>query len=130
MSFWKSLLGICDTEKATAGWTASEGAVHIDLDAVPSLREPGAAVRLEGASLSRRLLIVHGRDGEYRAYENRCTHMGRRIDPDADGSGLRCCSVSHSRFDPDGRPTAGPAGKPLTSFVVRRDGNRLRVNLS
>jgi nitrite reductase/ring-hydroxylating ferredoxin subunit len=93
------------------------------------LRRPGGAARLEGTPLPDRLLVVHGTDGRFHAYVNRCTHMGRRIDPAEAGGELRCCSVSHSRFGYDGQPAAGPAKKSLTVLPVRSDGDRLRLTL-
>jgi nitrite reductase/ring-hydroxylating ferredoxin subunit len=129
MSFWKSVFGICETPVQEAGWLVTDGAVFVDLEKIPALREPGAAVRLEDPSLPDRLLILHGRDGEYHAYVNRCTHMGRRLDPGGPGAALRCCSVSHSEFARDGQPAKGPARKPVTVLPVRREGNRLRVAL-
>jgi nitrite reductase/ring-hydroxylating ferredoxin subunit len=129
MSFWKSVLGICETPPLTRGWYVESGEAVLDLDAAPALRRPGGAARLEGTPLPDRLLVVHGTDGRFHAYVNRCTHMGRRIDPAEAGGELRCCSVSHSRFGYDGQPAAGPAKKSLTVLPVRSDGDRLRLTL-
>jgi nitrite reductase/ring-hydroxylating ferredoxin subunit len=129
MSFWKSVLGICGTPVQETGWSVADGNLLVDLEKIPALREPGAAVRIEGQSLPDRLLILHGRDGEYHAYVNRCTHMGRRLDPGGPGAALRCCSVSHSEFAYDGQPAKGPARKPVTVLSVQPEENRLRVTL-
>jgi nitrite reductase/ring-hydroxylating ferredoxin subunit len=50
------------------------------------------------------LLVFHGDDGQYHAIENRCTHMGRRIDMMPGSHTIECCSVSKSTFTYDGRP--------------------------
>lgn len=129
MGFWKSVFGICETPALEAGWSVVENAVLIDLERLPALLAPGAAVRLEGSPLPDRLFVLHGRDGVFHAYVNRCTHMGRRLDSGGTAAPLRCCSVSHSEFTYDGHPAKGPARKPLTVLPVRREENRLRVEL-
>ncbi len=71
---------------------------------------PGSGVRLEGKGLDPRLLVFHGDDGQYHAIDNRCTHMGRRIDTIAGSGTIQCCSVSKSTFTYDGQPVG--EGRP------------------
>jgi nitrite reductase/ring-hydroxylating ferredoxin subunit len=108
--------------------------VTVDLARAPELAEPGGAMRLEGAPLSgdplgERLLVVHGLDGQYHAYRNRCTHAGRRLDPNASTPTVRCCSVGQSLFGYDGRLITGPASGNLTVYPVELEDERLRIEL-
>ena len=83
MGLFKRILGICETPKPKDPecWSIVGEQVEIDLARAPELGEGQGAIRLEGKGLSERVLVVHGSDGSFHAYRNRCTHMGRRIDP-------------------------------------------------
>ena len=85
-------------------------------------------MRLEGRALSRRVLIVHGVDGQLRAFPNRCTHAGgRRLDPVPGESVIRCCSVGQSVFDYEGRRLSGSAQEPLTPLRVQSQSGKFVV---
>jgi len=55
--------------------------VTIRLAEATALATVGGAVRLEGKGLASSVLIVHADTDEYLAFENRCTHGGRKLDP-------------------------------------------------
>ena len=131
MGLFKRIFGICETRPpANEGcWKHSKGEIEITLDMAPELSEPGSAVRLERRGLPDRILVIKGDDGNFRAFKNRCTHMGRRIDPVEGSSSLKCCSVSGSLYDNSGKKLLGPAKKPLTPYKVRQEENRLIVFL-
>ena len=80
-TFWQRLFGLPATpQPADSGcWAFSGGKVVIDLGMAPELQKPGGALRLEGKGLLRRLLVLHGEDGGFRAFHNRCTHLGHRL---------------------------------------------------
>ncbi|BBO76632.1 hypothetical protein DSCW_40490 [Desulfosarcina widdelii] len=132
MKFFKRLLGICETAPPNDphAWTVSNGIVSINLARMPELNTPGSAVRLEGKDPAHRLLVFHGDDGQHHAVSNRCTHMGRRIDPIAGSKIIQCCSVSKSTFTYDGKPVGGAAKKPLQTYPVDREGDTLTITLS
>jgi len=132
MGLLKRILGICETQPpADAGcWQVKEGQVEIELARAPELSAPGGAVRLEGQGLPMRVLVVHGPDNRYLAFHNKCTHGGRRIDPLPGTDQVRCCSVSKSTFDYEGRVVSGPAKGPLTPFPVTAEGGALRIAIS
>lgn len=132
MGIWKRIFGISDTFRPQDpdSWKVEGEQLILDLQRLPELHAPGGAVRLEGKSLARRLLIVHGNDGAYHVFENRCTHMGRRLDPLEGREQVRCCSVSKSTFDYEGKPVSGAARKPVHTFEARETGGRLVVNLT
>ncbi len=116
----KRILGICETPLAdTESWRMSGSQILADLKKIPALSKPGNAVRLEGKGLSARILLVHGTDGNYHAFVNKCSHMGRRIDPMSGENSLCCCSVSKSAYTYDGKVISGPAKSPLRTLPVQ-----------
>jgi len=131
MGLLKKLLGICETSTPVNEdcWKYSNPNVEIALELAPELSEPGSAVRLEKKGLPERILLIKDHAGSFRAFKNRCTHMGRRIDPVRDSSNLKCCSLSGSLYDSEGNNLSGPAKKPLNPYSVRHEDNRLTVFL-
>jgi nitrite reductase/ring-hydroxylating ferredoxin subunit len=130
-SIWQRIFGICATQKPQDEecWTYSEELLTIDLSRVPELSQPAGAIRLEDDKLPERVLIIHGDNGKYYAFKNRCQHMGRRLDPVPDTETVQCCSISKSTYEYDGRAISGPAKKPLTIYPMDIDNGKLFVNL-
>jgi len=120
----KRVLGISATPPAPEGsWRVEDSRAVLELAQAPALAAPGGAYRLEGQGLAARVVVMAAADGGWRAYVNRCTHAGRRLDAHAGGAGLMCCSVGRSTFDLAGGNTGGTAKKPITELAtVERDG--------
>ena len=130
VGFFKAILGICQTPPLDAGlWTAEGSQVTIRLDKTAALIPVGGATRLEGKGLVSSVLVVHAGGDEYLAFENRCTHGGRKLDPVEGKEELRCCSVNHARFDYQGNKLSGPAKGSLKKYAVERRGEELVVTL-
>jgi nitrite reductase/ring-hydroxylating ferredoxin subunit len=132
-TFWQRLLGLPATpQPADSGcWAFSGGKVVIDLGMAPELQKPGSALRLEGKGLPRRLLVLHGEDGGFHAFHNRCTHLGhRRVDPVPGTRTIQCCSVNKSTYSYDGATLRGPAPGPLTAYPATLEGQRLVIKLA
>ena len=130
IGFFKAVLGICETPPLDAGlWTAEGKRVTIQLGGAAALAPAGGAARLEGKGLASSVLIVHAGGDEYLAFENRCTHSGRKLDPVEGKEELRCCSVNHSRFDYQGSKLSGPAKGPLKKYAVEKRDEELIVTL-
>jgi cytochrome b6-f complex iron-sulfur subunit len=128
--FFKAVLGICETQPLDGALWTSEGAeVTIRLGEAAALAPVGAAVRLEGKGLPSPVLVVHAEGDEYLAFENRCTHGKRRLDPVEGKRELRCCSLNHSRFDYDGNVLSGPAEGSIKRYPVELRGEDLVVTL-
>ncbi len=109
-------------------WSLSDGKITLDLNQAPELLKPAGAVRLEG-NLPVKVLVVHGEDGQYRAYENKCTHAGRRIDPVPGTETVQCCSLNCATFDLDGNKIAGPAKKTLKTYPVNVANGKLLIEI-
>jgi nitrite reductase/ring-hydroxylating ferredoxin subunit len=133
MGIFKRIFGICATQvPANSGcWSYSGGKLEVNLDKAPELSQKGGAIRLEGPSLPKRVLVVHGRDGEFHAFPNRCTHIGhRRIDPVPGEDKIRCCSVGKSTFDYSGKLLSGSAKESLEPLALESDGSKLVITVS
>ncbi len=130
-SFFQRILGKCVTSlPADPGcWTYSEGVVTLDLQRAPELSKPGAALRIEGEGLPKRVLLVHGDDGQYHAFCNQCSHGGRRLDPVAETGTVQCCSVGKSTFTYEGRLVFGSAKKDIAAFPLREEDRKLLIDL-
>jgi len=129
MGLLKRIFGICETKPPSDAtcWRYSGGKIEIELERAPELSNRGGAIRLEGRELPERVLIVNGDDGNYHAFKNKCTHMGRRIDPVNGHGAVRCCSLSKSTFNYTGETISGPAKGPLTSFKVESEDGKLII---
>ena len=94
-----------------------------------------ATFRLERAGRTVSGFVVNY-EGQYRAYVNRCPHVGTPLDlwPNEffteDGRAL-ICSTHGALYEPiSGRCTAGPCvGDRLTALPLALDGDALVVNL-
>lgn len=131
-SLFQRLLGIPATTKPLdpGCWTYSDGKVTIDLKGASELQKPGGAIRLEGRSLPERLLVLFGEDGQYHAFQNRCTHVGhRRLDPVPGTNTVQCCSVSKSTYNFEGIKVHGPTPKPIRTYLTETEGDRLIVTI-
>lgn len=132
MSILSRIFGICSTKPPADGgcWRVTGGNVEIDLSKARELDSRGGAIRLEGGGLPLRVLVMHGNDGEIYAYRNKCTHIGRRLDPLTGSPHIQCCSVNKSTWDYDGASISGPGREPLTRLPVERVDSRLIIGTS
>jgi cytochrome b6-f complex iron-sulfur subunit len=131
MGLFRAIMGICETPPLDGElWTPEGNRVTISLGEGTTRIPVGGAARLEGKGLVSPILIVRAGEDDYLAFENRCTHGRRRLDPVEEKEELRCCSVSHSRFDYQGNKLSGPAKGPLKKYPVEKRGKELIVTLN
>lgn len=131
MSLFKRIFGICETPLPQDGgcWSLVGDRIEIDLQRAPELQETGQAIRLEGANLPERLLVLRGSDGKFHVFKNRCSHFGRRLDPVPGKQEVRCCSMGQSTYDYSGNVKSGSARDAVEIFAVRLDQDRLIIEL-
>lgn len=113
-------------------WAYSENILTLDLSKLPEIGALGGAVRIEGEDLPNPILVVLGEDGNYYAYKNVCTHLGRLIDPLAGTMKLKCSSMickERSTYDYQGRVHSGYAEGPLKKYRVALEGDQIIVAL-
>lgn len=131
MSIFKAILGICDTKPLDEGsWEAADGKATVSLEKAAPLADKGGAVYLKGKGLEKPVLVVRGDDNQLYAYQDRCTHGGRKIDPVPGQGKLKCCSVNHSTFDYSGKPLSGPAKHDIKRYETEETGGKLVIKLS
>jgi nitrite reductase/ring-hydroxylating ferredoxin subunit len=132
-SIWQRLFGISATDKPQdeGGWHYASGQLTISLDRVPELTRKGSAVRFEGKRLPVRVLVVFGEEGQYQAFQNRCTHLGhRRLDYVPGTETVQCCSVNKSTYTFDGGKIHGPAPHPIPTYPVAVGEGELRISIA
>jgi nitrite reductase/ring-hydroxylating ferredoxin subunit len=132
-SFVQRILGKPATElpKMSDCWSYEAGKITIDLTKSPELQVPGGALRLEGSNLPVRVLVVYSENHGYRAYLNKCTHIGhRRLDPVPGTDTVQCCSINKSIFESGGDKISGPASHSVITFPVEKDQDNLVVLIS
>jgi len=110
-------------------WSVSNGKILVELSQVPALTKSGGAVRLEGG-LPTEVLVVHGEDGRYRAFDNKCTHFGRCVDPVLGTETVQCCSINTATLDYDGNVLDGPAKAPLQTHPVTVEDGKLVIEIA
>ncbi|MGA2401632.1 MAG: Rieske 2Fe-2S domain-containing protein [Syntrophobacteraceae bacterium] len=110
-------------------WTYSDRKLVIELKRAPELSLEGGAIRLEGKNLPDRILVIHGDDGVYHTFRNRCKHMGRRLDPVFGDQTVQCCSINKSTYSYDGEVVYGPARKPVETFAIQVTDGKLFILL-
>lgn len=112
-----------------ASLTAGEKQLTVDLAHAPSLDTPGCAARIQLPDRALDILVVRTGDNEYKALGGQCTHAGRPLSYVATRRLLQCNNFGHSLFDLEGAVVKGPAEKPLKSYTVMQQDNRLRITL-
>lgn len=131
-NWFQRILGLCATPRPVDDgcWHLADGKVIVELPRAPELQEPGGAMRLEGKGLPVRLLVVCGPDHRFHAFRNRCSHVGRRLDPLPGEARLQCCSVGRSTFDFKGASLAGPGKRAIGVYPVLERDQQLVIDLS
>lgn len=130
-NFVQRILGIPQTGVPSRAdcWRFEDGKLVLDLDRAPELAEAFGAVRIEGKGLPHSVLVMRDGQGLYRAFRNKCSHGGRRLDPVPGTESLCCCSVGRSTFSYDGKPLSGAAEKPIDALAVEVREARLLIQL-
>lgn len=128
MEFLKALAGMCRTDVLSPDlWEFDGDKATIVLSEVSQLKNPCGAVYLSGKGLKDPILVVHGDDGQFHCFSNRCGHMGRKLDPVPGEPILRCCSVSHSTYDYQGKVVSGPAKEVIQVYQSREHDGKLTI---
>ena len=130
MSIFKAILGICDTKPLSGNlWSLEENKVRVKLSQMPEPLQKGGAVYLKGGGLTQPVFLLRTEDDRYLAFDDRCTHFGRKLDPIPGEAKLRCCSLFHSTYDLDGKNITGAAKSPLTRYTVEQSDGDLIITM-
>ena len=120
-NIFQRILGIPATKPpADPGcWGFEDGEVKIDLSKTPELSAPFGAIQLESEALPTRVMVMQDGSGAYRAFENKCAHAGRKLDPVPGTETIQCCSMGQRTYDYQGNVLSGEDQnvKPLSVLV-------------
>jgi nitrite reductase/ring-hydroxylating ferredoxin subunit len=130
-NIFQRILGICATKKPSneGCWTFDEGKIVVDLARAPELSNINGAIRLEAKKLPERVLIIKGEDDRYYAFQNRCTHARRRLDPMPGMQQVQCCSIGKSIYDYNGKIISGLAKDDIRTYPVIVENGKLMITL-
>ena len=82
-------------------------------------------------NLASSLRLNKGEEGQYQAFQNRCTHLGhRRLDYVPGTETVQCCSVNKSTYTFDGEKIHGPAPQPIPTYPVAVGEGELRMSIA
>ena len=131
-NIFQRLFGKCATQppQDASCWKFENGQVIIDLAKASELAQSGRGIRLESEEPPVNLLVIRGDDGSYYAFENKCAHGGRKLDPVPGGGTVQCCSVGKSTYDYNGKVLKGAAQEDIVSYPVRSEDGSLYITLS
>lgn len=130
-SFFQRLLGKPATHEPADSecWVYENSCITVQLDRLPELAEPGSGVRLEGKTCPERILLIRGDNGAYYAFQNRCTHGGRRLDPVPGAETVQCCSIGKTTFDYEGHRLAGSGKENIPFYPIQMQDNELTITI-
>jgi len=130
-NLFQRILGIPATAllEDKSAWSFSGNTIVVHLERVPALHERGGGIRLEDDGLPERVLVIHGNDGAYHAFRNRCGHGGRRLDPVPDDETIQCCSVGKTTCGYSGEVLSGSSKKPTHAYRVDAEPGKLTIHL-
>ena len=129
LNFFQRLMGRPLTQLPANNdfWSYENGQITLELSKAPDLSTPSGAVRLEGKGLPKNILVVFGEDQQYHAFQNKCTHGGRCLDPIPGTQTVQCCSLGKSTFDYSGKLISGSAQTDIEVLDVQRENGELRI---
>ncbi|MFV9631046.1 MAG: Rieske (2Fe-2S) protein [Methanosarcinales archaeon] len=130
-NIFQRILGICATKKPSdeGCWNFEEGKIIIDLARAPELAMVNGAIRLEAKEIHERVLVIQGDDSRYYAFQNRCTHGKRRLDPMPGMQQVQCCSIGKSIYNYNGKIISGSAKDDIRTYQVTVDNGKLMITL-
>ena len=130
-NIFQRLFGICATRVPANSncWQYADGKIAIDLNHAPELFQLGSAIRLEGKNLPERVLVIHSIDGSYHAFQNKCQHAGRRLDPVPETGTVQCCSIGKATYDYSGKLIHGSAKGNIKIYDVQTDSGIITITL-
>ena len=130
-NIFQRIFGIPATAKPSTpdAWAMEGKRLVVDLARIPELTAPEGAIRIEGGDCPERVLVFRTADGGWRAYRNRCGHVGRRMDPVPGTETIQCCSVNSATYGYGCDKLDGPGDKPVVAYEVEEKDGKLFIAL-
>lgn len=115
-------------------WELDGDSLIVNLDRVDCLRDPGGSGKLNiGDQLNgdeTKIIIIHQREEEYKAFADCCTHGCRELNYLHDKEQLECSSFGKSAFTLNGKVIKGPAEAPLKTYSLQKTDNRIIIDIA
>ena len=115
-------------------WELDGDSLIVDLDKVDSLREPGGSGKLTVADRANgdetKIIIIHHKEEEYKAFADCCTHGCRELNYLYDKEQLECSSFGKSAFSLNGKVIKGPAEDDLKTYSLQKTDNKINIKIS
>jgi nitrite reductase/ring-hydroxylating ferredoxin subunit len=115
-------------------WKLDGDDLVIDLEKVESLIKTGGSGKLTVDDRvngnEKKIIIIHHKKGEYKAFADYCTHGRRELNYIHDKGQLECSSFGKSTFSLQGPVIKGPAEEPLETYNLLHAGNKIKIELS
>jgi Rieske Fe-S protein len=123
----RTVVGPALGAKSTSWWPAATMSDLIDGEPTPvTIRR----AQTDGyrQTVNREVVFLIRTNDQVTALSSTCTHLGCRVDWDADAAVLKC-PCHGGRFDRNGVVTAGPPPAPLAKFPTRIESGQVMVEL-
>lgn len=104
--------------------------IVINTEKVPELLNEGRAVKVIDPRLKDSIIIANTGGKGFAALSIACPHNGFEVEYIHDQKIFKCISVSRAEFARDGEVLNGPPRKPLASYPIRRQDDRLIVTIA
>lgn len=129
-NIFQRLFGKCITGKPgdSSSWQLKDGDLIIDLSKTPELEKEYSGLRFENDDI--RVLVVKFEDNELIAYENKCLHAQRRLDPVPGTDTIQCCSMGATTYDKEGNVLCGNVEGKVKRYEISTDDKILTVHLN
>lgn len=97
----------------------------LTIDSVRDIVAKGSEVLRFG---SEPVIVIHTREGQFKAFSARCTHLGCIVHFQSQGWQHFYCNCHGSEYDVNGVNIAGPAPKPLPPYRVQLQDTSLVIS--
>jgi nitrite reductase/ring-hydroxylating ferredoxin subunit len=103
--------------------------IVIDTGKAPELLNEGCAVKIIDPRIKESIIIANTGENGFAVLSIACPHNGFEVEYLHDRKIFKCISVSRAEFACDGQVLSGPPRKPLTSYPIRRQNDKLIVSI-
>jgi len=104
--------------------------IVIDIGKAPDLLTEGNAVKIIDSRIKEAIIIANTGQNAFTVLSIACPHNGFEVEYKHDQKIFKCISVSRAEFAFDGQVLNGPPRKPLTSYPIRRQDDKLIVSIA
>ncbi|MFC1558473.1 ubiquinol-cytochrome c reductase iron-sulfur subunit [candidate division KSB1 bacterium] len=128
----KMVSGVSGTASAPDGsFSKKKSNIILDLSKTPVLKVTGGVVKLklENNYDEIKIIVINSGINSYKAFADKCTHMGRELEYYPKEAKLTCVSFGHSQFDLDGNVLKGPASDRLKIYPVKLESNKIIIKV-